>query len=238
MDTPISPSGKKEKVREMFDGIAYRYDFLNHLLSLGTDILWRNKVLRLARKMKPLEILDVATGTGDLAITLSKCRPVSITGIDISEGMLQVGRKKINDKALSNLINLQPGDSENLQFPDSHFDLVTAAFGVRNFEDLSRGLSEMNRVLKQNGNILILEFSTITNPFWKVLFTFYFKWMLPLIGRMVSKHDFAYRYLPESVGIFPYGKEFLGLLQQAGFQNTRQYRLTGGIATIYTGQRK
>jgi demethylmenaquinone methyltransferase / 2-methoxy-6-polyprenyl-1,4-benzoquinol methylase len=234
----MKPGEKKEKVRDMFDRIAYRYDFLNHFLSMGIDIYWRNRVLRLAKKAQPSDILDVATGTGDLAITLSRCQPCHITGIDISEGMLNVGRQKIEKLGLTSVISLQQADSESLPFNDHMFGLVTAAFGVRNFENLDRGLEEMGRVLKPGGQVIILEFSTVTNPFWKILFSFYFRWLLPLIGRMISRHDFAYRYLPESVGSFPYGAQFLEKLSTAGFENTRQIRLSGGIASIYTGDIK
>ncbi|MHC1708505.1 MAG: bifunctional demethylmenaquinone methyltransferase/2-methoxy-6-polyprenyl-1,4-benzoquinol methylase UbiE [Bacteroidales bacterium] len=238
MDDQYGDTGKKEKVRVMFDNIAYRYDFLNHFLSLGIDIYWRNRVLALARKHEPREILDVATGTGDLAITLAACNPDHISGIDISEGMLAIGRQKIQKKGLQELISLHSGDSESIPYANESFDLVTAAFGVRNFENLEKGLSEMYRVLKPGGKVMILEFSTVSNPFWKIMFTLYFRGILPLIGRMVSRHDFAYKYLPESVGAFPYGTEFLTILQSVGFQNQRQIRLTGGIATIYTGDRK
>lgn len=222
----------------MFDTIAYRYDFLNHFLSLGIDIYWRNRVLKLVNKISPAQILDVATGTGDLAISLSKCNPQHITGVDISEGMLHIGRQKISKMGLNSLISLQSGDSEALPFTDCTFDLVTAAFGVRNFENLEKGLNEMIRVLKPGGTIIILEFSTVTNPLWKIIFTVYFKGILPLLGRMISRHDFAYKYLPESVGIFPYGEEFLKILNSVGCGDPRQIRLSGGIATIYTGVRK
>ena len=238
MTDHTSPEGKKVKVKAMFDTIAYRYDFLNHFLSLGIDIYWRNRLLSLAKKLKARQILDVATGTGDLAITLTKCKPEHITGIDISEGMLTFGRQKLEKKGLNNIISLQFGDSEAIPFPDASFDLVTAAFGVRNYENLIKGLSEMNRVLKPGGTVMILEFSTVTNPLWKLMFNFYFRWLLPLMGRLISRHDFAYRYLPESVGSFPYGKEFMDILSSVGCEKVRQIRLSGGIATIYTGERK
>jgi demethylmenaquinone methyltransferase/2-methoxy-6-polyprenyl-1,4-benzoquinol methylase len=230
--------GKKDSVRNMFDTIAYRYDFLNHFLSLGIDHYWRNRVLRLAKYYQPSHILDVATGTADLAIVLSKCKPQEIIGIDISEGMLEIGRHKINHKGLETIIKLQHGDSEELPFPEASFDMVSAAFGVRNFEDLKRGLGEMCRVLKKGGHVVILEFSTIENPVWKFIFKMYFRGVLPLIGRLVSNHDFAYHYLPQSVSNFPYSHEFLSILQGVGFENTRQIRLSGGVATIYTGERK
>lgn len=238
MSQQPNKGGKKARVRDMFDDIAHRYDFLNHFLSLGIDIYWRKRLLRLAKKVKPRQILDVATGTADLAITLTACHPDHITGIDISKGMLEIGEKKIQKKGLSQLISLQQADSEAIPFNEGSFDLVTAAFGVRNYEDLRQGISEMNRVLKPGGQILILEFSQVTNPFWKILFSFYFRWLLPLIGRLISRHDFAYRYLPESVGLFPYGNEFMDILSSVGCENVRQIRLSGGIATIYAGERK
>jgi demethylmenaquinone methyltransferase/2-methoxy-6-polyprenyl-1,4-benzoquinol methylase len=236
METGVQ-SGKKEKVRKMFDSIAGNYDFLNHFLSFGIDKLWRKRVLQHAVKMKPARILDVATGTADLAILLSRCRPERIAGVDISEEMLKIGRQKIEKKGLSDLITLKQGDSEALPYSDKHFDLITAAFGVRNFEDLDKGLRQMNRVLKPGGQVMILEFSKVSGFPWKIMFNFYFRFILPLLGRIISKHDFAYTYLPESVNSFPSGEEFLQRLQLAGFENTRQERLNGGIATIYFGFR-
>ncbi len=222
----------------MFDNIARRYDFLNHFLSLGIDRFWRKSLIRQARTYSPERILDVATGTGDLAIALAGLKNVRITGVDISEGMLDIGKEKVRNKNLEKIIELQKGDAEALPFSDGSFHLVTAAFGVRNFEDLSCGLKEMNRVLKPGGHVLILEFSTIRNPIWKGLFKLYFRGMLPLFGRIISRHSFAYTYLPESVGQFPYGDEFLGLLKSSGFEETRQKRLSGGIATLYSAEKK
>ncbi|MEI6577368.1 MAG: bifunctional demethylmenaquinone methyltransferase/2-methoxy-6-polyprenyl-1,4-benzoquinol methylase UbiE [Bacteroidota bacterium] len=230
--------GKKEKVRNMFDSIAGHYDFLNHFLSFGIDKLWRHRVLKYASQQKPQKILDVATGTADLAITLSKCQPQQIVGVDISEEMLKIGREKITKKGLSGLITLKSGDSEALPFSDRSFDLVTAAFGVRNFEDLDKGLREMNRVLKPGAKLMILEFSKVSGFPWKILFNFYFKFILPTLGRLISKHDFAYSYLPESVNAFPSGENFLEHLKAAGFAETRQERLNGGIASIYFGEKK
>jgi len=222
----------------MFDTIAKRYDFLNHFLSFGIDNSWRKRVLKHAQALKPANILDVATGTGDLAIMLSKCHPDKITGVDIAEEMLKIGREKVKNKGLSGLITLQLGDSEALPYDDKSFDLVTAAFGVRNFEDLDKGLSEMNRVLKPGARLMILEFSKVSGFPWKLMFSFYFRFILPVLGRLISKHDFAYTYLPESVGAFPSGEEFLDRLKLAGFVNTRQERLSGGIASLYSGERK
>lgn len=229
--------GKKEKVRNMFDTIAKRYDFLNHFLSFGIDNTWRKKVLKHAQTLKPGNILDVATGTGDLAIMLARCNPVHITGVDIAEEMLKIGREKIKQKGLSDLITLESGDSEALPFHDDSFDLVTAAFGVRNFEDLDKGLREMNRVLKPGAKLMILEFSKVSGFPWKMMFSFYFRFILPVLGRLISKHDFAYTYLPESVSGFPSGEEFLDRMKHAGFVKTHQERLSGGIASLYQGEK-
>ena len=230
--------GKKEKVRQMFNLIAYRYDFLNHFLSFGTDFLWRKKLVNMAKPGKPKNILDIATGTGDLAIALARLNPQKIIGSDISEEMLKIGIQKIHTQGLDHLIGMKVADAEALPFDNEVFDLVTAAFGVRNFENLDVGLKEMSRVTKPGGTILILEFSTVTSFPWKQAFNIYFKGILPLIGKVFSKHDFAYRYLPESVGVFPYGLDFLHHLEQAGYIETSQRRLTGGIATIYRGVKK
>ncbi len=231
-------TGKKDRVRHMFNDIAPRYDFLNHFLSMGIDIRWRNKVVSLAQQRKPMNILDVATGTADLAIALAACSPDRICGVDISEKMLAIGAEKIRKKGLDKLITLQTADSELLPFDSGSFDLATAAFGVRNFENLQQGIREMHRVLKSGGQIIILEFSRVRNPLLRALYNAYFRLILPLIGRLVSKHASAYHYLPSSVGTFPHDKAFLGILREAGFKNTDQQRLTGGIASIYTGNKK
>ncbi len=226
---------KKEQVAEMFDNISQRYDLLNHLLSLSIDKGWRKKVVRMASEGKPKTILDVATGTADLAIALEKSAPDKITGIDISAGMLEVGREKVAKKGLSKIITLEQADSENLPFADNTFDAITVAFGVRNFENLKKGLSEMQRVLKPGGRLLVLEFSQPQKFPFKQLYNFYFKNILPTIGKLVSKDSRAYTYLPESVQAFPYGEKFMSIMAECGYQKGRRIPVTFGIATIYEG---
>jgi len=230
--------GKKQAVTEMFNGIAPRYDFLNHLLSLGIDKGWRKKLVKMAGENNPNRILDIACGTGDLSIALAKLNPKMITGLDIAVNMLEIGKEKVNRLQLSGLISFVHGDSEKLPFSDGSFNLTTAAFGVRNFENLDKGLSEMNRVLNKGGRVLILEFSRVDRLPWKWLFNFYFRFILPTIGRIVSGHNSAYTYLPESVGQFPSGLEFLERLEKAGFEKTSSITLTGGVASIYSGFKK
>jgi demethylmenaquinone methyltransferase / 2-methoxy-6-polyprenyl-1,4-benzoquinol methylase len=222
----------------MFDSIAWRYDFLNHFLSLSTDKIWRRKAVRTVAGIieKPL-ILDVATGTGDLAIEALKLDPVAIKGIDISEKMLEFGRKKLQAKGLDGRIELMSGDSENIPFQDGSFDIAMVAFGVRNFADPLKGLSEMHRVLKSNGVIMVLEFSKPVRFPIRNLYNLYFRRILPFIGRFFSKDRSAYTYLPESVMKFPDNEAFLSLLHKAGFSETVQSRLSGGIASIYTGKK-
>ncbi len=233
---PYEASGsKKEQVAEMFDNISERYDLLNHVLSLSIDKGWRKKVVRMVEAKKPKMILDVATGTADLAIALEKAHPDKITGIDISNGMLEVGRKKVADKGLSKIITLEQADSENLPFPDHTFDAITVAFGVRNFENLKKGLSEMNRVLKPGGHLLVLEFSQPQKFPFKQLYNFYFKNILPTIGKLISKDPRAYTYLPESVQAFPHGEAFMGILKECGYKAGARIPLTFGIASIYEG---
>lgn len=228
---------KKEQVAEMFDNISAKYDFLNHTLSLGIDRGWRRKLLRLASKAKPKTILDVATGTGDLAIALADLKPDRIIGVDISEGMLSYGHKKVEKKGLKGLITLQKGDSESLDFADNTFDAVTVAFGVRNFEHLEAGLAEMLRVTKPGGKIYILEFSQPEGFPFAQLYKFYFKNILPLIGRWVSKDSRAYSYLPDSVEAFPYGEAFADILKRIGYKNIKLHPLTFGVATIYEAEK-
>ena len=229
--------GKKDQVASMFNNISKNYDFLNHLLSMGIDIMWRKKAIRLLKKEQPKKILDIATGTGDFALEALSLRPDSITGVDISEGMLEVGRKKIKERGVENIINLQVGDSENLQFSDNTFDAVIVSFGVRNFEDLEKGLSEMYRVLKPNATVVIIEFSKPEAFPFKQIFNFYFTSILPKIGKIISKDQSAYTYLPESVQEFPNGDRFLGILQNIGFKQTRCIPLTFGISSIYLGKK-
>lgn len=226
---------KKTQVAQMFNSIAGKYDFLNHFLSAGIDIYWRKKAIGLLQKSAPKQILDIATGTGDFAIEALKVNPDKITGIDISEGMLGVGREKLQKKGLTSKIELLSGDSENLQFGADSFDAVTAAFGVRNFENLEKGLSEMNRVLKPGGRVVILEFSKPTAFPMKQGYNFYFKNILPVFGKLISKDQSAYTYLPESVQAFPDGKAFLAILEKVGFKEAQWQSLTFGICSIYTG---
>lgn len=230
-------SAKKEQVARMFDNISRNYDFLNHFLSLGIDRGWRKKAIALLRSSQPKEMLDVATGTGDFAIAALKLNPDKITGVDISEGMLEIGRKKIAQRGLSDRIVLLAGDSENLPFQENKFDAVTVAFGVRNFENLEKGLSEIYRVMKPGATLVVLEFSKPARFPFKQLYNFYFKAILPVIGRIVSKDKSAYTYLPESVQAFPDGKRFESILSQVGFKNTTCTSLTFGISSIYTGQK-
>ena len=232
-----SSLSKKEQVATMFDNIAGNYDFLNHFLSLGIDIFWRKRLVRKLQKQKPQNILDVATGTADLAIAMMKIKPFNVVGIDISNGMLEVGRKKIKQKDLEKTIQLQQADSENLPFEDATFDAVTVSFGARNFENLQKGLSEMARVLKPGGKIYILEFSKPTLFPFKQLYDFYFKFVLPLIGKLLSKDNAAYSYLPESVKAFPHGKELNSIIENCGYTNAKNHPLTMGIASIYTAQK-
>lgn len=237
--TPYKDSDQQKKlqVEQMFDQIAPKYDFLNHFLSLGIDKLWRKKAIRILSKFKSDSLLDVATGTGDFAIAAAKLKPKKIIGFDLSEQMLNVGRVKVKKLGLSSLIEFQKGDSEAMPFADKQFDAITVAFGVRNFENLENGLKEFHRVLKDDGVAIILEFSKPKYFPMKQLYLFYFFRILPLVGRMVSKDQSAYSYLPESVMAFPDDVKFLNLLQQIGFSRTSQKRLTFGIATIYLAQK-
>jgi demethylmenaquinone methyltransferase / 2-methoxy-6-polyprenyl-1,4-benzoquinol methylase len=229
-------TGKRKDVGSMFNSIAGRYDFLNHFLSLGIDRWWRRKAVKiLSETFKNPEILDVATGTGDLAIAAIKLDPNKITGIDISEKMLNIGRMKIMKRGLSDKIELIYGDSEQIAFPDYSFDVAMVAFGVRNFEDPVKGLSEMNRVLRSGGKLMVLEFSKPSGFPLKQIYYFYFLNILPLIGRLFSKDRKAYRYLPDTVIKFPDNEDFIRLMDIAGFRCISQTRLTGGIASIYTG---
>ncbi len=227
-------TGKKEYVKNMFDDIAYRYDFLNHFLSLNIDYLWRKKLISILRPLKPEFILDVATGTADLAIEACNIKPKKIIGIDISDGMLKIAQKKISDKKLDGIIELVNADSENIPLEDDKFDACMVAFGVRNFENLKLGLQEMSRVLKPGGILLILEFSKPVSFPVKQIYHFYFKHILPVLGKIISKNKNAYLYLPESVNAFPDGDNFIKILEDVGFVDVRLKRLSFGISTIYT----
>jgi demethylmenaquinone methyltransferase/2-methoxy-6-polyprenyl-1,4-benzoquinol methylase len=229
-----SELNKKQQVAKMFNNIAPAYDFLNHFLSMGIDISWRKKAIEQLKDMKQLNLLDIATGTADLAIEASRLKPHKIIGVDISEQMLEIGRKKIEKKSLGNTIHLQNGDSENLPFPENSFNAISCAFGVRNFENLDKGLEEMYRVLSNKGKLVILEFSKPKKFPVKQLYEFYFFRILPLIGKLFSKDQSAYHYLPESVNAFPDGEEFLIRLRSAGFRSPSFISLSFGIATIYT----
>ena len=230
-------SGKKEQVARMFNNISRRYDFLNHLLSLGIDRGWRKKAIRFLKPLNPQIILDVATGTGDFALQSLSLNPRKVVGVDISEGMLDIGRKKIEKRKLSHKIELKTGDSENLEFPDNTFDAVTVGFGVRNFEDLVKGLGEIRRVLKPGGMLVILEFSRPRKFPMRQLYNFYFKNILPGLGRLISKDKSAYTYLPESVEAFPDGTDFERILKNVGFKQTACKPLTFGISSIYTARK-
>lgn len=227
---------KKAAVESMFDSIAWRYDFLNHFLSFGIDRLWRRRAVRIiSRSYKNPDILDVATGTGDLAIAAMKLRPSGITGIDISQKMLMIGKEKIEKKGFSGKIRLIQADSEKIPFGDNVFDVAMVAFGVRNFADPLKGLSEMQRVIRNEGMIMVLEFSKPSAFPFKQFYHFYFMNVLPFFGKLFSKDKAAYSYLPDSVMKFPDDEKFLDMLRLAGFSGTRQTKLTGGVASIYTG---
>lgn len=230
-------TSKKEQVAEMFDNISPKYDFLNHFLSFGIDIRWRKKAVKLLKTYQPKMILDVATGTGDFAIEALKANPEKIIGVDISKGMLEIGKEKIVKKGLEEKIELHLGDSEKLPFQDNLFDAVIVSFGVRNFENLEKGIGDIYRVLKPNGVVIILEFSKPRKFPFKQTYNFYFKYILPLLGRMVSKDKSAYTYLPESVQTFPDGDNFIQVLNKIGFKETKCRTLTFGVSSIYSGQK-
>jgi demethylmenaquinone methyltransferase/2-methoxy-6-polyprenyl-1,4-benzoquinol methylase len=238
LSSPIKPkpqidTSKKQQVEEMFDNISARYDFLNHFLSLGIDKAWRKIVRKRVTETGATYILDVATGTADLAIELSKIPESKIIGIDISRGMLDRGDIKIEQLKLNERITLQQADSENLPFKDNTFDAITVSFGVRNFESLENGMKEMLRVLKPGGMLAVLEFSKPRNPLFSAIYWFYFKYILPTVGRLVSKDATAYTYLPQSVAAFPEGEKFKELAKSYGFSDVNFKGLTFGISTLY-----
>lgn len=227
---------KKAAVESMFDSIAWRYDFLNHFLSFGIDRLWRKRAIRIiSKKFSNPYILDVATGTGDLAIAAMKINPKGIKGIDISGNMLEIGRTKIQKLGLSGRVELLTGDSENIPFSESTFDVAMVAFGVRNFADPLKGLSEMKRVIRKDGMIMVLEFSKPSGFPFRPVYNFYFRNILPFFGKLFSKDKAAYNYLPDSVMKFPDNAQFLAMMAEAGFSGNKQVKLTGGVASIYTG---
>jgi demethylmenaquinone methyltransferase / 2-methoxy-6-polyprenyl-1,4-benzoquinol methylase len=228
-----SEASKKQQVEEMFDSIAPKYDFLNRFLSMGIDRGWRKKAIQSLKDIEPKYILDVATGTADLAIEALKLNPTKVTGVDLSAYMLKVGQEKIETQKLTHQIELVKGDSEHLQFVDNNFDAITVAFGVRNFEHLQQGINEMFRVLKPGGKIAVLEFSKPKVFPFKQVYDFYFKYILPTWGGMISKNKSAYTYLPESVKHFPEGNEFIAFLNQAGFKQASVQPLTFGICSLY-----
>ena len=235
-------TSKREQVAEMFDTISPKYDLLNHVLSGGIDILWRKRAIRELQASKtpsfaPQTILDVASGTGDFAIEALALKPKKIIGVDISEGMLAIGREKMKKRGLDHIIDMRAGDSEGLPFADNEFDAVIVSFGVRNFENLLKGLTDMHRVTRPGGVCVVLEFSNPRQFPFKQLYSFYSRTILPLIGRVVSKDASAYTYLPESVQAFPDGPNFLRIYEASGFTNTKWIPLTFGVASIYIGHK-
>lgn len=229
-----SSKGKKEQVATMFDNISANYDGLNRVISFGIDISWRKKVVQLVSKNNPKQILDIATGTGDLAIMMSQLNPDKIIGLDISAGMLDVGKRKIANVNLSDKIDMVVGDSENMPFNDNTFDAITVSFGVRNFANLDKGLTEIKRVLKPGGTFVVLETSNPTKFPFKQGYKFYTTYILPFIGKIFSRDKAAYSYLCESANIFPFGEAFDNILQKNGFINTEYRPVTFGVATIYS----
>lgn len=233
-----SDQSKKQQVAAMFDKIAFRYDFLNRFLSVGIDVSWRKKAIKQLQSLHPQNILDVATGTADVAILTQKMlHPKKITGIDISQGMLDIGNKKIEKLGLQNLIELVKGDSETINFADNTFDAVTVAFGVRNYQNLEKGLAEMLRVLKPGGKLVVLEFSRPKQFLFKAVYNMYMNAIAPRFGKLIAKNKDAYQYLNDSVQRFPEGKAFIDILKNVGYSSTYSKILTLGICTIYCGSK-
>ena len=226
---------KKQEVAEMFDNISARYDFLNHFLSLGIDKIWRRKAIKQLRSIPVKKIIDIATGTGDFAMAALKLNPEEVIGLDISAGMLAVGEQKMIKNKVDSIIKMQLGDSENIPYDSNYFDALTVGFGVRNFENLELGLTEMLRVLKPGGKAVILEFSKPKRFPIKQIFGFYSRYFIPFFGKRISKDAQAYSYLPESVAAFPEGKDFEDILRKIGYKNIESTLVSGGIATIYAG---
>ena len=225
-------------VRDLFDSIAHRYDVLNHLLSGGVDFYWRRRAVDHLAGLRPQRILDVATGTADFAIAALRLGPDHVVGVDVAEAMLNQGRRKLKDRGLDGVVTLETGQAEQLRFDTGAFDATIVAFGARNFENLEAGLAEMYRVLRSGGKIVVLEFSRPRHFPLRQLYFFYFRRILPIVGRVVSGSPQAYTYLPDTVMKFPEGEDFLAILQEVGFKETGQERLTFGIASVYTGVRK
>jgi len=228
---------KKEAVRVMFDDISPKYDFLNHFLSFGIDYRWRKTLVSILKTYQPNSVLDVATGTGDLAIAIEQIKPQKIVGIDISEKMLEIGRQKINQKGLNQVITLRRADAEKIPFSDNTFEAITVAFGVRNFENLELGLKEMKRVLRPGGVMLILEFSHPSSFPMKQLYRIYSRFVIPVMGRIISGNRKAYTYLPESVAAFPSGQKFVDILSGLGLIKAGRRSLNSGIASIYLAEK-
>lgn len=228
---------EKQYVRSLFDSIAYRYDLLNHLLSGGMDFYWRRKAIQHLQDIRPKKILDVATGTADFALAALRLEPDRIVGVDIAEEMLKLGRAKIARRRLEEMITLETGEAEQLPFASGSFDAAIVAFGARNFENLEQGLREMHRVLRSGGKILVLEFSHPRAFPFKHLYFFYFRFILPMVGKLISRHREAYTYLPDTVMKFPEGRDFLNILQEVGFTNLTEERMTLGIVTAYSGRK-
>lgn len=229
-------AGKKKEVEEMFDNIAPKYDLLNHVLSMKIDVLWRQTLVKWMNKDRPKLVLDVATGTGDLAVAVQKESGAEVVGLDLSQQMLNVGIEKVKNLKLDQKITMQKGDAENLPFENNKFDAVCVAFGVRNFENLEKGLSELHRVVKTDRSVFILEFSKVEG-FLGPFYMFYFKNILPRIGRLVSKDNRAYTYLPDSVNAFPFGEKMKNILLGTGFREVEYKKLSLGIATIYKAKK-
>ncbi|NHN28065.1 bifunctional demethylmenaquinone methyltransferase/2-methoxy-6-polyprenyl-1,4-benzoquinol methylase UbiE [Flavobacterium jejuense] len=238
--TPYKDSelGKKEQVAQMFDAIAGNYDGLNRVISFGIDVSWRKKVVQLVADKNPNTILDIATGTGDLAILMTNTTSKEIVGLDISAGMLEIGKQKIKEKKLDTKIEMVLGDSESIPYPDNYFDAITVAFGVRNFENLEKGLAEILRVLKPNGIFVILETSVPTKFPFKQGYAFHTRFILPIIGKIFSKDKVAYKYLSDSANIFPFGEALNNILRKIGFIDVKHLPQTFGVATIYHASKK
>ncbi len=231
-------NSRKEQVTQMFDNISGNYDFMNRIMTFGIDVKWRKKVVKMVAETKVKDILDIATGTGDFAIMLADIKPRKIVGLDISEGMLAVGKKKVQEKKLEHIIEMVLGDSENLPFDDNSFDAVTVGFGVRNFENLDKGLQEINRVLRPGGIFVVLETSQPEKFPFKQLYKLHAKYIIPLLGRLFSKDQKAYEYLPESAEAFPYGEAFNNILKKNQFISVQNYPLMFGAASIYKSFKK